>query len=187
MNIGFDLDRVFINTPPLVPGRLITKLYKKKDNGVLLYRIPSRPEQLFRRATHMPLLRPPIEENLAILHSIPKKNNKLYLISSRYKFLEEATTQLVKVYGLDQIFDELYFNYENKQPHIFKNEILKKLKLDMYIDDDLSLIRHVAKDNPNTHFYWLETDKAQTLAKLHHPLEKNITAISQLSKIFPNT
>ena len=127
MNIGFDLDRVFINTPPLVPGKIITKLYKKKDNGVLLYRIPSRPEQLFRRATHMPLFRPPIEENLAILRSIPKKDNKLYLISSRYKFLEGATKQLVKVYGLDLLFDKLYFNFENKQPHIFKNEILPKL------------------------------------------------------------
>ena len=55
----------------------------------------------------------------------------------------------------------------------------------MYIDDDLSLIRHVAKDNPDTKFFWLETDKEMTLSKLHVPLEKNIVAISQLSKIFP--
>lgn len=183
MNIGFDLDRIFINTPPFVPGEIITKFYKKKDNGVLLYRIPSKPEQLFRRATHIPLFRPPIEENLAFLNSIPKKNHKLYLISSRYKFLEGVTNDLIKKYGLDKIFDELYFNYENKQPHIFKNEILKKLKLDIFIDDDLSLLQYVAKDNPKTKFYWLETDEKESVLSHHKKLEKNVIPISHLSNI----
>lgn len=183
MNIGFDLDRIFINTPPFIPGEIITKLYKKKDNGVLLYRIPSKPEQLFRRATHIPLFRPPIEENIEFLRSIPKKHNKLYLISSRYKFLEGVTNELIKKYNLDQVFDALYFNYENKQPHIFKNEVLKKLKLDVFIDDDLSLLQYVAKENPKTKFYWLETDeKGSALAHYKH-LEKNVIPISRLSNI----
>ena len=182
MTIGFDLDRVFINTPPLVPGSVISKLYKKKDNGVLLYRIPSRPEQVFRRVTHLPLFRPPIEENLQFLRSIANKGNKLYLISSWYKFLEGATNQLVKRHGLDKLFDKLYFNYENKQPHIFKNELLKELTLDVYVDDDLSLIQHVAKDNPHTKFFWLITDEHN--AREHNKtLEKNVNPISELSNI----
>src|SRR5688500_2952182 len=98
MAIGFDLDRIFINTPPLIPGKVISKFYKKKDNGELVYRIPSRPEQIFRRVTHFPLFRPQIEENLAVLHKLAKKDHKLYLISSRYKFLEDVTEQLVKKY-----------------------------------------------------------------------------------------
>lgn len=183
MNIGFDLDRVFINTPPFIPGGIFNKFYKKKDNGVLLYRIPSRTEQIFRRAIHFPFLRPPIEENLAILKSISKKDNKLYLISSRYKFLESVTNELVKKYHLDEIFDKLYFNYENQQPHIFKNEILKKLKLDMYIDDDLSLLQFVAKDNPKTKFYWLETDEKESARAHHKTLAKNVFPISRLSNI----
>ncbi len=183
MKIGFDLDRVFINTPPFVPGKIITKLYKKKDNGVLLYRIPSHSEQLFRKATHHPLLRPPIEENLTVLRSIANKNNKLYLISSRYKFLEDITGKLVKRHGLDDIFEKLYFNYDNKQPHIFKNDILKKLKLDMYIDDDLSLLQFVAKENPKTKFYWLETDEKDSALAHHKKLEKNVFPISNLSTI----
>jgi hypothetical protein len=88
------------------------------------------------------------------------------------------------MYGLNEIFDTLYFNYENKQPHIFKNEVLKNLKLDMYIDDDLALINHVAKDNAKTKFFWLQTGKPINGRKLHHPLEKNVTPIKQLSSIF---
>ncbi len=179
MRIGFDLDKVFINTPPLLPNAVINKFYKKRDNGILLYNIPARPEQLLRKAGHIPLLRPPIKENLTFLKNLSQENNhQLYLISSRFKFLEPETKQLVKRYQLDKIFDKLYFNYENKQPHKFKNEVLKKLDLDIFVDDDLSLVRYVAKDNPNTKFFWLDNRTKSS------KLENNITAIAQLKQIF---
>lgn len=178
MHIGFDLDKVFINTPPLVPDIIIDKLYKKKSNGTLLYRIPSVPEQLFRRATHIPLLRQPIKENLMFLKSIPKKGNKLYIISSRYKFLETPTRQLIKRYGLDEVFDGLYFNYKNEQPHKFKNAVLKRLNLDKYVDDDLALLNYVAKENTKTKFYWLNYRGEEKI------LNKNTVAITKLPEIF---
>jgi hypothetical protein len=180
MNIGFDLDKVFIDYPPIFPSILFDKLYKKKDNGVLLYRIPTYPEQLVRKALHYPLLRPPIKTNLDFLRSIPKDKNKLYLISSRYKFLEGITSQLVKKHQLDSIFDGLYFNYENKQPHEFKNEVIKGLNLDLYIDDDLSLINYVAKHNRKTKFLWLNYRNHDK------PKEKNVYSINQLNEIFKN-
>jgi hypothetical protein len=184
MTIGFDLDRVFINTPPLIPGSVIAKLYKKKDNGELLYRIPSHPEQLFRKVTHLPIFRPPIKSNLQFLENISKKNNKLYLISSRYGFLENETKKVIKNYSLDKIFDKLYFNFDNDQPHLFKNKLLQQLKLDIYVDDDLSLLQYVAKENPQTKFYWLETDEHSHARKHHKELRPNVIPIKQLSSIF---
>lgn len=178
MNIGFDLDGIFINTPPFVPKEIIEKLYKKKDNGVLLYKIPSIPEQIFRKATHLPIFRPPIEDNLKFLKGISKKDHKLYLISSRFKFLEKETKQLVRKYDLDKVFDGIYFNFDNKQPHVFKDEVIKKLKLDTHIDDDLSLLKFVAKHNPKTKFLWLN-DK---LGK--EPISKNVFPIAELKEIF---
>ena len=92
---------------------------------------------------------------------VKEKKHQLYLISSRFKFLEHETQRLVKNYGLDKIFDKLYFNYDNKQPHEFKDEILQKLNLDIFVDDDLSLVRHVAKHNPKTKFFWLDQHAKQ--------------------------
>lgn len=178
MNIGFDLDKIFIDYPPFISPRVIDKLYKKKDNGVLLYRIPSYPEQLLRRASHMPFLRPAIKANLEFLKSISKKDNNLYLISSRFKFLEKRTTKLIKRYGLDQIFNEMFFNFANIQPHIFKREIIDKLNLDIYVDDDLSLIKHAAKNNTQTKFFWLNTFGGK------QDLPGNIIEISTLTEIF---
>jgi hypothetical protein len=179
MKIGFDLDKIFINTPPLVPNVVINKFYKKRDNGILLYNIPSRPEQLLRKAVHIPLFRQPMKNNLAFLKQLSKENkHQLYLISSRFNFLQPETGRLVKKYELDKIFDKLYFNYDNKQPHKFKNEILQKLNLDIFVDDDLSLVRHVAKDNPQTKFFWLDQHTKEK------ELGKNIKAIADLGEIF---
>ncbi len=179
MNIGFDLDKVFIDTPPFIPKSIIDRLYKKRDNGVLLYRIPGKPEQIIRALTHIPLLRRPMRENLEFLQRFPKDKNKLYLISSRFKFLEGQTQRIIKKHNFDHIFDAMFFNFSNEQPHVFKNRIIRNLKLDYYIDDDLSLLNYAAKNNPATKFFWLNGIKAK------QAVEKNITKISKLSEIFP--
>lgn len=177
MNIGFDLDKIFINTPPLIPKSLIEKLYKKRSNEVLTYRIPGPVEQIIRNITHLPILRRAITENLIFIRNLPKENNEFYLISSRFKFLEKRTKNLTKKHKLDKIFNKMFFNFSNEQPHIFKNRIIKDLKLDYYIDDDLALLKYVAEHNPKTKFFWVTQDSPKI------SLPKNIVAIKQLSEI----
>lgn len=174
MKIGFDLDKIFIDTPPLIPDSLIEKLYRKKRNGVLMYRIPSKKEQFIRKISHYPLLRPPIKHNLDFLRKITDKNNDLYLVSSRFKFLENSTKQIIEKYKLNNFFRELFFNYQNKQPHIFKNEVIKKLTLDKFVDDDLYLLKYIASKNNYTKLYWLNK-------KQNKKISNNIQAITNLS------
>lgn len=178
MDIGFDLDKIFINTPPIVPGKIIDWLYKGKPNGTLKYRMPSRVEQIIRNISHYPLFRPPITENMDYVKNLALANkNKYYLISSRFSFLEKRTAAIIKRYKLDKIFNAMYFNYENKQPHEFKNEIIKKLKLDKYVDDDLQLLEYLADKNPKTKFFWLN----KNISKL---LKENLFAIKNISEMF---
>lgn len=182
MNIGFDLDKVLIDYPPFVPGRIIDRIYKKKSNGTLSYRIPKKPEQILRLASHHPYLRKPISENLSFVKDLAsqKNNNKFYLISSRFGFLQKITEQLVKKQELHEIFDELYFNFHNLQPHLFKEGILKKIKLQKYVDDDLLLLKYLADKNPKTSFYWLNS-------KVSLPISTNIQAITKLSQILKDS
>lgn len=164
MNIGFDLDKVFIDYPPLVPPWIIDRFYKKSSNGVLAYRIPSRPEQIIRRASHHPLLRPPIWKNILFIQEFAKnKKNKLFLISSRYNFLKDVTDRIISTYGFDDIFDDMYFNYGNKQSHIFKNFVINKLTIDRYVDDDLPLLYYLHKKNPDKQFFWLNRNKKRKI------------------------
>lgn len=175
MNFGFDFDKIFIEYPPFVPDKLIDFLYKKKSNGVLKYRIPSRPEQLLRLLTHYPIFRKPIRENLVFVKNLKEQNNaKYYLISSRFRFLKKMTEQTIRKNNLNLIFDDMFFNFQNQQPHIFKSEIIKKLKLDRYIDDDLALLKFLSQKNKGILFYWLNK-------KGIGQLSENLFAITKLA------
>jgi hypothetical protein len=68
----------------------------------------------------------------------------------------------------------MYFNFQNKQPHEFKNEVLQRLHIDRYVDDDLYLLKYVAKKNKDMQFFWLNPQKGK------HLLTRNITAINSL-------
>lgn len=180
MNIGLDLDKIFIDYPPLVPDKLIDRLYKHKSDGVLSYRIPSKPEQIIRIISHFPIFRPPLTENIKFvkdLTSKQKNDNKYYLISSRFGFLKKPTQIILQKYELDKIFNASFFNFENKQPHIFKNDVIKKLKIHRYVDDDFSLLKFLAKENQKTKFFWLNK-------KIEGILGKNLIAITNLGEMF---
>lgn len=175
MNIGFDLDKIFIDYPPFVPDGLIDALYKAQSNGILRYRIPSKPEQIVRLFTHLPPFRPPLMTNIqTVKDKNHKGTDKYHLISSRFSFLRQRTEAIIKRYAFDKIFDGMFFNFEDEQPHIFKDKIVKKLKLDRYIDDDLPLLRFLASENSNTKFYWLNKNEVGQLSR-------NLFAITKLS------
>lgn len=177
MNLGFDFDKIFIDYPPFIPSSLIDRLYKKKNTNAVAYRIPSKPEQIFRVMTHHPLLRPIIKENMMFIKSLRSKNHhKQYLISSRFGFLKKRTETVVKKHSFDKIFDELFFNFQNEQPHLFKNKVIKKLNIHRYVDDDLDLLEYLLSKNTNIKFFWIN--------KKHDGfLKKNLFAITKLSSI----
>src|SRR3989344_3255633 len=129
MNVGFDLDRIFISNPPYVPEKIAAE-----------------------------------------------NNHTYYLISSRFGFLKKITEELVQKYNLDKIFKSLHFNIINEQPHLFKDKIIKKLKIDRYVDDDLFLLNFLADKNYKTKFFWLNKKISKTLGK-------NLFAIKHISKI----
>ncbi|MBP6882677.1 MAG: hypothetical protein KBC15_03960 [Candidatus Levybacteria bacterium] len=176
MRLGFDLDKVLIDYPPFIPDDLINRLYKKNSSKNLMYRMPSLPEQIVRQISHSTIFRPPLQDNMEFLKKVAK-HNKVFLISSRFHFLEKQTERITKKLGLDLIFDGMYFNYTNLQPHVFKEEVLGSLKLDKYIDDDLALLTHVSKHIKKTQFYWLDNkSKSQRLPR-------NITRILEISQM----
>ena len=178
MNIGFDLDKIFIDYPPLIPEALINRLYKQEYNGILLYRLPSKPEQLIRVISHHPFFRPPIVENLEYIKKLTKnKSHKYYLISSRFSFLRKRTKTIVEKYQFDKIFDSMVFNFENQQPHVFKDKTIKELKIDLYVDDDLPLLEYLTDKNLKIKFFWLNN-------KQNKPMSENLFAIRHLSQMF---
>lgn len=186
MIIGFDFDKIFIDTPPFIPNILVDFLYKggsyfKRGNkkGHLHYRYPNSLEQKIRIFSHIPIFRPPLHDNIAALRKLRKENKaKIYLISSRFGFLKKRTQIIIEKYRLDQYFDGTYFNYENKQPHLFKEETIKKLGIEKYVEDDLDLALYLSSKIPELKIYWLGEWKNKKVE-----LPANITAIKNLGEL----
>ncbi|HEX7042210.1 MAG TPA: hypothetical protein VF189_03080 [Patescibacteria group bacterium] len=177
MNFGFDLDGVFVSLPPFLPAWIIESLYRDRDHTKLTYRMPGNLEQKIRKLSHIPLFRPPLKRNITFLKSFAKQNKyNLYLISSRFGFLNSISYSILKRYGLEKIFHRVYFNTNNKQPHIFKDEIIKKLKIRYFVDDDLYLLKYLAQHNKTTTFYWFNS-------KTEGKIGENLIAITNLEQI----
>jgi hypothetical protein len=174
MKIGFDFDKIFVNYPVFLPETLVNFLYKN-HNGKLSYRIPGRLEQRIRIFTHNPTFRQPIKKNMQVLENLASDpNQELYLISGRFGFLKQTTENWINKYSIHSLFKELHFNFENEQPHLEKDRIIKKIGIQKFVDDDNDLLTYLAKKNPSVEFYWLDKkDK-------HLSLPTNITPIKDL-------
>lgn len=159
MNFGFDLDRVFVDYPPLVPPNLINWLYRdhatKKEE--LRYRYPKNNfEKSFRLLTHHHFFRPQIVESVNFLKKFhaDHPSDKFFLITGRYSFLEKQTHQILDRYGLKKYFHEIHINLADEQPHLFKEKVVKKFKIDTMVDDNLDLLTHLKKTSPKIQCFW---------------------------------
>jgi hypothetical protein len=179
MKLGFDLDRVLISYPPFIPGDIIDWIYKRHNKG-LSYRFPGKIEQKIRIFFHLPFFRKPIKENLEAIKKNWFPREEFYLISGRFSFLRKRTEQILKLYEIDKFFKERYFNFQDEQPHIFKYRIIKNLKLDKYVDDDLDLLNFLAKKHLQTKLYWLNSKGSPKRGKI----PKEITPIKNLFEFF---
>lgn len=178
--VGFDFDKVFVQYPPLIPDSFINWIYKKK-NKTLAYRMPGSIEQRIRIFSHYPIFRHPIHHNISSLKKLYKKY-PLYLISGRLGFLDKRTEQWLNKFPIKKYFKETYFNFDNEQSHVFKNRVIKSLKITHYIDDDLDLLLYLAKNNPKVYFYWLDKN---AFSKRYIPFDniKKITKISDINEL----
>src|SRR3989338_3361750 len=155
MNIGFDLDGVFVNKPPFIPKWVIELLYRERSKS-LSYRFPRKPEQLLRKLSHKRMFRPLIKNNKNIVINRNQKNHyAFFLISALFGFLQKETETLLRSYGLKDVFQETFLNRTNMQPHRFKENVLKKLTIHRYVDDDLELLMFLSNCYAHIKFFCL--------------------------------
>lgn len=178
MKIGFDFDKVFVNYPPFVPTSVIDFFYKKKNHN-LVYRFPGFIEQKIRIVSHHHFFRPPIRENIDSLSEIARKGKfELFLVSGRFGFLKDKTKHWLKKHDIEKYFKEMHFNFQNEQPHLFKHNIINKLNIKQFIDDDLDLLLHLASKNPHISFFWINGKNRS----IKIPFPKNIIPIKNLEE-----
>lgn len=168
IKIAFDLDGVIIDKPPLIPKKLLERLFKGGNGRKLHYRFPkSKLEQLIRKASHFYLLRPPIKTSIEFIRKLARDERyELYVISGRYSFLEKETDIWLRKRKIDKLFKEIFLNADNQQPHLFKEKIVKQLQPDVFIDDDCLIVDYLISKNFSSKIYCFSgNDLEETLAR----------------------
>ena len=144
LRVGFDLDGVLLYNPARIVRPIVAAvkniIFKKKK--VSFYFPKSKLEKFIWLGFHKSSLfiAPGFKE---ILKLIKGKKIKACIVSSRYSFLKEDFEKWLKKLNVHHLFSGIYFNQKDKQPHIFKEELIKKLKLDIFIEDNWDIVNYL--------------------------------------------
>lgn len=159
LKVGFDLDGVILYNPLRV-FRGFAKKFLKPIKSIFLhqkktdfYFPKSNFEKKIWRFIHLTSFK--INNGYDNLKKLSKKNKiKLYLITGRYGFLETDYNRWLKKIQAKRIFTQCYINKKNLQPNQFKEYMIKKLKLDIYIEDNFDIIERL-NHRTNAKIFWI--------------------------------
>lgn len=100
-------------------------------------------------------IRRPNRKGMTVLKSLVDEGKiEAYVITSRFKFLEQMTFRWLKFF---KIFDKLkavYVNSDDKFPNEFKAKTINDLGIEIYIDDDYEAIDFLSKST-KARLFWL--------------------------------
>ncbi len=159
LKVGFDLDGVILYNPIRIFRPVASFLkpffFGKKKIGKKSYYFPdSGIEKTLWRILHKTSFTP--AKGLDLIKQLSEDNKiEAYIITGRYKFLEKDFVKWLKVIKAKTFVKKSIFNIENKQPHIFKEEMIKKLGLDIFVEDNWGIVKYLSKKPLKTKILWI--------------------------------
>ena len=168
--IAFDLDGVIVDKPPLIPKEVLEWLFRGRcrQEKLCFYFPQSGWEQSLRKLSHFYLFRPPIKENIDLIKKIAQDPcYEIYIVSGRYSFLSNETANWLKKRQIDNSwFKKIYINLTNEPPHLFKEKILRRIKADIFVDDNFPTIDYLRKKMPEGQFLLFQKGMTPALSQL---------------------
>ncbi len=158
LKVGFDLDGVILYNPIRFARPIIAfikhKILKKKT--IVFYVPKSGPAKAGWHIVHQTSFTP--AGGIDIIADLIKSGRiEAYIITGRFSSLtgdlERWMNILEKKYG----FKHYYHNKGDEQPNAFKERIIKKLKLDVFVEDNWDIVQLLTKKGvaKNTELFWI--------------------------------
>lgn len=156
LKVGFDLDGVILYNPARIARPLValikSVLLKKKK---LKFYVPeTENEKMLWRLFHKSSL-----FTAGGFDEIEKmvKNGDIeaYIVTARYDFLKDDFHEWLKNKKADRYLKAWFHNEKNDQPHLYKEKKLKELDLDVFVEDNLDIVKHLTKIFPKKRVIWI--------------------------------
>jgi len=85
---------------------------------------------------------------------VGRGNVEMYIISGRYGYLDDELFLWIEKHGYKSIFTDIIVNRNDEQPHIFKERMLRELKIDYFVEDNFDIVEHL-QSRVKTNILWL--------------------------------
>ncbi|MEX1052412.1 MAG: hypothetical protein WEC80_01030 [Patescibacteria group bacterium] len=142
LKVGFDLDGVILYNPARVARPILAlfrKLFIHKPKSHF-YIPQSSVEKLFWFLLHKTSFKPAYGYK-RLINLVKNKKIKAYLITGRYSSLKSDFIDWTDKLDAKSVFTKVLYNKNNKQPHKFKEDMIKKYNLDVFVDDNWDIVQ----------------------------------------------
>ncbi len=182
IKVGFDFDGVIAYNPFRLIRSPVT-FVKRNIFGSrkLKFWYPKRRwQQIFWTILHESSIFPAKGTGL-LAQLIEEKKIEAHLITARYSFLDNHLHSWLAKHGVTQLFETVNINKRNEQPHLFKEKMLQKYKLDIFVEDNLDIVRYLFGKS-RTKIYWIYNlfDRREKYPYKYPYLEKALEDIKKL-------
>ena len=147
LRVGLDLDGVILYNPTRIARPMVAFLKKLFRVGKhTKFYIPRSPfEKFVWNLLHRSSLfvAPGLDE---IRQLVKEKKIEAYIVTARYNFLQKDLDEWLKKIEAEKYFTKVYANTKNEQPHLFKERLLRNLKLDVFIEDNWDIVNHLRSE-----------------------------------------
>ncbi len=183
LRVGFDLDGVLLYNPARIarfPIAIFKRLFLRKRRIKFYY--PKRPwEKGLWRVFHWSSLfvAPGFDE---IKRLVEKGKIEAYLVTARYSFLENDLKWWLKRMKIDHTFAGIHHNKKDEQPHLFKERMIKDLDLDVFVEDNFDIVKHLTQKT-KAKIFWIYNILDRMIEHPHKfpTLKKTIERIVKLA------
>src|SRR3989344_248773 len=150
IKVGLDFDGVTAYNPFRVIRYPIT-YFKRNILGIkkLSFWYPQRRwQQIFWIILHESSVFP--ANGVDLLKELVEEGRvEAHLISARYSFLDDNLQKWLHRHKLSTYFESVNINKDNEQPHIFKEKMVKKLRVDFYVEDNWDIVKYLSGKRPH--------------------------------------
>lgn len=155
LRVGLDLDGVILYNPARIVRPLIVGvkqlIFKKRKSR---FYIPKSPLEkwiwfLFHKSSIF--VAPGMKDFVKLAD---QKKIELYIITGRYSFLKKDLDAWIKKMKIEKSIKGYFYNKHDQQPHLFKEQMINKLNLDVFVEDNWDIVKHLTK-NTKTKIFWI--------------------------------
>lgn len=160
LRVGFDLDGVLLYNPTRIVRPLVawTKSMLLKKDLYTFHYPRTKLQKLAWLILHKSSLFP--ADGIETIRELARsKKIEAYIVSARYDSLKSDFHYWIRKMKAPESFTGLYHNDSDEQPHLFKERMIEKLKLDVFIEDNWDIIKYLSTNHQspitNCKIFWI--------------------------------